>query len=90
MQVGVDHDIVNHDAKLDTVVSPNGKQTANFSFSNSSKSKQTLNEISIFLNWRCPVQTDYDQKMQVNCNLNDPEVKTVDLQYDADVSDDRW
>ena len=27
--------------------------------------------------------------MQINCNLNDPEVKTAELQSDADVSDDR-
>ena len=34
-------------------------------------------------------QTNYAQKVQINYNLNDPEVETAARQYDADVSDDR-
>ena len=46
MQVGEDHDTVNHNAKMDTVVSPDGKQSDNFFRSSSLKPNQTLNEFS--------------------------------------------
>ena len=52
---------------LDTVVSPVGKQT-NY-FSSSSNSNLNLNEVSIFLNWRCPGQTNYDKKCKLIVTL---------------------
>ena len=92
MLVGDDHDTVNDDGKMDKVDSAAGKQTNNVSCSNSLKQNQTLNEISTFSNWRYlgqNSQANYAQKVQINYNLNDPEVETAARQFDADVSDDR-